>query len=268
MNHGVTAVAGRSAYLARDPASDGRLRLFCFHHAGGSASAFTGWAEPLAAAVDVLPVQLPGRENRVREPALEEIGELVGQLAAQLGPYLRAPYAFYGHSMGALVAYCLAAHQQAHSLPGPRVLAVGAYPAPHLPPPLDTVRLLPDGEFGEWLIGIGGMSPMLRDYPQWMRSAVALTRADLNLCHSFGGPGAHDAPLDCPIHAFNGDADPLMTDALARAWGRYTRSGCEVHTIPGGHLFPAQSREVFLDTLDSVLAGADAAGRTHEGRNP
>jgi pimeloyl-ACP methyl ester carboxylesterase len=95
-------------YLISQPSEEPRLRLFCFHHAGGGASIFSGWPSVLGRLADVLPVQLPGRERRIREPRITDRAILVDELEHHLGPYLRRPYVFYGHSMGGLIAYDLA----------------------------------------------------------------------------------------------------------------------------------------------------------------
>lgn len=103
----LTGPAG-TPYLTADSGKPGVLRLFCFHHAGGAASVFSSWRRHLAPEVTVLPVQLPGRERRIRKPRFIAMAELTQDLARQLDPYLNGPYAFYGHSMGGLVTWNLA----------------------------------------------------------------------------------------------------------------------------------------------------------------
>src|SRR5262249_41809067 len=95
-------------YLSIPPSPGGRLRLFCFHHAGGAASVFSGWPAALPPGVDVLPVQLPGRESRRREAVPADFESLIAALDAELAEHVRAPYALYGHSLGGSVAYHLA----------------------------------------------------------------------------------------------------------------------------------------------------------------
>src|SRR4051812_38568638 len=85
-----------------------RLRLFCFPFAGGGASAFRLWSQGLPLTVDVCPVQPPGRETRFREPAYTRLPPLVTALADALRPHFDRPFAFFGHSMGAIVAFELA----------------------------------------------------------------------------------------------------------------------------------------------------------------
>lgn len=113
-------------------------RLFCFPYAGGGASAYRRWQRGLDAhdaGVQVMPVQLPGREERYDEPRFTDLDALVDDLDAQLDEELAEPHIFYGHSMGALIAYSLARRRQARGAALPRALVLSSYRAPHLPSP-------------------------------------------------------------------------------------------------------------------------------------
>jgi surfactin synthase thioesterase subunit len=116
-------------YLLRRPIPGTRLRLFCFHHAGAGATAFKAWPQALSPA-DVLPVQLPGREGRVSETRFGDMELLVEELRKYIGPELRPPYAFYGHSMGALISFNIARAMEESGQPGPEFVAVGAAAQP------------------------------------------------------------------------------------------------------------------------------------------
>jgi surfactin synthase thioesterase subunit len=224
-------------YLPRDPAPDARLRLYCFHHAGGAASAFAGWRTALAPDVSVLPVQLPGREGRVGAGRLTRITQLVEDIDGCIGPAPTEPFAFYGHSMGALLAYALCQRRLRLGRSLPVALLVGAYGPPDQPPDLAPIIGLPDDELVHWLLGLGGMSPALLGYPAWLAAAAALTRDDLRVCHSYQHSAHADAgPLPCPIHVFHGSDDPLSAENEA-GWSAHTSAGCATHEVPGGHLF-------------------------------
>src|SRR5204863_8481508 len=85
--------------LAPNPRA--KLRLFCFHYAGGSASIFRAWPSALPGEIEVCAVQLPGREARLREPSFTRLPEVIQALAPALRPYFTLPFAFFGHSLGA-----------------------------------------------------------------------------------------------------------------------------------------------------------------------
>ncbi|GAA4254353.1 thioesterase II family protein [Dactylosporangium darangshiense] len=241
-----------SGYLTREPGPGDALRLFCFHHAGGAASVYSPWPARLAPAVTVLPVQLPGRETRRREPRLRDMATLVERLEEHLDPFLDRPFAFYGHSMGALVALRMTLQRYRMSRTTPVQLLVAAFPAPHLPqaavPPAD----IPDDDLLRWMTGIGGISPALLRYPEWVRTATDLVRDDLALCRS--GRLAAPVSLPCFVHAFYGTTDPLMSPQSALAWRPYGGAGFAVHPVPGGHLFHHESAAALLPRLHALLS--------------
>ncbi|MFC5663844.1 thioesterase II family protein [Kitasatospora misakiensis] len=246
-------------YLAPAAGTDAELRLFCFHHAGGAASAYTGWQERLGPRISVLPVQLPGRERRAAEPRFTRIDALVADLDRQLDPLLDAPYAFYGHSMGALVAYRLTLLRAARGRSLPERLMVGAYPPPHLLAPIADALNLDDRDLARWLVDTGGMSELVLRYPDWVRSALELLRDDLRVCQSHRPAG--EPPLPCPIDVFAGEQDPLLPIDRVDGWARHTTAGCEVHALPGGHFFLHESSAVLLRTVALLLSGRDASHR-------
>jgi surfactin synthase thioesterase subunit len=250
-------------YLPYPAGNRAPVRLFCFHHAGGAASAFSGWAGQFDPYAQVAPVQLPGRERRIREARVLDMDELVTRLDRHLDAALRAPHVLYGHSMGALVAYRLAQRRAARGAPGPLALLAGAAWAPHQPSPAAALAEMPDDELARWLEDIGGLSPMTREHPEWLDTALALTRDDLRLYASdaareapAGAPGRSGEPLDCPVHVFAGADDPVVPLSAAAGWARHTRAGSQVHTVPGGHFFVRDHWTPFRARLRPVLTGA------------
>jgi surfactin synthase thioesterase subunit len=241
----------RTRYLPTEPDSGAPLRLFCFHHAGGSASVFNDWQRALGPSVNVLPIQLPGRERRFSEPRIRHLPELINELDAQLDPWLRAPHAFYGHSMGAMIAYSLTRQRAAAGRSLPERLMVGGFPAPHRPHALAESAGLDDEEFAHRLIELGGISAVLRDYPDWLRAAAGLVRDDLALCT--GHRVARWEPLPCAVDVFTGEDDPLMREGDADEWVEHTRASFSVRRIPGAHFFPWDSPDIFLRHLAGTL---------------
>jgi surfactin synthase thioesterase subunit len=243
-------------YLAQAAGDTDGLKLFCFHHAGGAASTFSSWQGVLGPTVMVLAVQLPGRERRAAEPRFTDMDALIADLNEQLGPLLDGPHAFYGHSMGALIAYKLTQARASGGQELPTRLMVGAYPPPHAPAPIGMALELSDVELTRFLVDIGGMSELITRYPDWVRAALRLTRDDLRLCQSCQPHS--DPPLPCPIDVFTGESDPLLPPAKAAEWDKYSTAGCHLHTIPGGHFFIHDSRTVFLSAVAAALSGMDA----------
>ncbi|MGI5351740.1 thioesterase II family protein [Streptomyces sp. CA-250714] len=244
-----------NAYLAAPPghrptdappgtgevSADG-LRLFCFHHAGAGALTFARWRRGFDPGVCVLPVRLPGRETRLREPRITDGRRLLDELDAQLGPLLEQPYALYGHSLGALVAYRFAQRVRRAGRPTPALVGLGACPPPHLPTPLTDQRELPDAALLAALDRYGTLPSYLFERPRWLRTLLSTMRDDLRLAASLRGvDGAADEgwnePLDCPVHAFAGTADEAAPPAAVAEWRRWANGPFAVHTVPGGHFF-------------------------------
>ncbi|CAM5644567.1 thioesterase II family protein [Streptomyces atroolivaceus] len=257
-----TAGGTPSPYLLprqADPAG-APLRLFCFHHAGGSASSFSGWQPRLGGGVTVVPVQLPGREHRAREPRLHDFARLLDELDEALDPLMDAPYAFYGHSMGGIVAYEMARRRFAQGRTPPRQLLVGACPPPHAPRGDIAPDRVTDEELTAWMTGLGGLPELVLRYPEWLRLAVAVLRDDLRLAHGRApGPGPGEEPLPVPIRVFAGSSDPLVTPGLAAGWARHTSADFRVFNLPGGHFFHRSAPTIMLRLISSLLAAEYAA---------
>lgn len=244
--------AARTRYLDRDPDPADEVRLFCFHHAGGGASVFGSWAERLGPRAGVYPVQLPGREGRIREPRFRALAGLLPRLDAELDFAFDRPFAFYGHSMGALIAHQLAHHRHARARTLPSVLLAAAFPGPLLAAPLADASRLGDDQLSDLLVEVGGMSETVRRYPAWTAAAIALLRDDLTLCHS---PRPHpDRALPVPIHALTGADDPLVTSSDAAGWADHTTAGFTLDVLPGGHLFLRDPASTVLSTVETALA--------------
>ncbi|MGF0175363.1 thioesterase II family protein [Streptomyces sp. Marseille-Q5077] len=252
--------------LSRAPRPDARLRLFCFHHAGGGASFFSSWARRVPSDVDVLPVQLPGREARYREPRYQDAGEVVDALGRDLAPCLDAgPWAAYGHSMGALLSFALAAARLRAGGRGPDALFLGAYAAPHRTPTLPPPDRYEDGELARLLVDFGGLDPRFLGRADRLRGgAPGLPGPPPGLAgHPPGGaPGPGHAPgPPAPCRRGVGGAagppagtdDPLVDPAAVRAWGRYVHR-FRLTPVPGGHFFPREAPDAFFDRLNRSLA--------------
>jgi surfactin synthase thioesterase subunit len=243
-------------WLNARPSPDDRLRLFCFHHAGGGASAFRGWQDVLAPGIAVYPVQLPGREGRVRERRITDLTTVVTEIEEALGPWLDRPYAFYGHSMGALIAHALTGRLLVAGKRLPERLLVGAFPGPMLGAPLAGVPDMSDEALTDLLVRIGGMSDTVRRYPDWRAAAIALLRADLRICHGPWPPTSPELPV--PIEVFTGSDDPLVSAEDVAAWARHGSAGVRTHLLPGGHFFLHDAATELLGLIRSVLGTVPA----------
>jgi len=209
-------------------------RLICFPHAGAGASAFAEWAKLLPEDIELVAVQLPGRQNRIGEEPFRDVGRLTTALRHALRPVLEGRYAFFGHSGGAIAAYELARALAAAGEGGPEHLFVSAQPAPDVPP-VRVLHELPDDAFRAELIALGGIDPEIAAMPEVMEMLLGLLRTDFRLWEGYRptSPGA----VDCPVTALSPDADPRAPRDAVRGWQVFTTAGFRLRTFSGGHFY-------------------------------
>ncbi|HLX49723.1 MAG TPA: thioesterase domain-containing protein [Streptosporangiaceae bacterium] len=217
----------------REPAgqADAACLLFCLPYSGGGASAFRSWRGLLAPQVGVLPVCLPGREERIGEPLRMPIAEIAAAIAARAD----RPYAIYGHSMGARLGFEVIRELDRCGAP----LPVTFYPAAARPldirdPIADSV-LLPDDEFLAALIDRVGMPAEVAQVPELRALLLPVLRADFQWIYRYRYRA--DPPLRVPVTALAGIADGEVSADVMLGWQRMTSAGFRLHTIDGGHLF-------------------------------
>lgn len=226
------------------PRPQARLRLICFPHAGGTALAFFRWARRLPEDIEVVAVQYPGRAERRGHPMPGGMRTLVAGVRAAVAPVAeQGPYAFFGHSMGAAVAYETALALRASGVPGPEHLLVSgrSHQGPDLPESSD------DQEAAMRLIQrLGGTSPALLDDAETRKAILAMVTADWRLLESYR-PSLPEPPLSLPVTAMTGSHDPITEVDGMHSWSRVTGGPFALNVFPGGHFY--------LDTaIDEVIA--------------
>jgi len=232
---------------------DARLRLLCLPHAGGGTADFRSWSDGLSPSVDVCPVSLPGREQRLGERAFDAMEPLVQALVEGLAPVLRAaPWAVYGHSMGAWIGFELSRAARRHRLPLPVLFLCASRRAPHLPARLPLLSALPASAFTDAVQKRYGAIPdAIRENPEILRLFLPTMRADFTLLDRYRY--RDEPPLSVPIVAFRGEDDPVEPEPDLRAWSEHTSASFDFVTIPGGHFFLRESRSILLGHLDRLL---------------
>ncbi|MFI2437499.1 thioesterase II family protein [Streptomyces sp. NPDC018693] len=233
------------------PAPGARIRLLCLPHAGGGALAYRAWARALAPDIEVVAIRLPGRESRFREEPFSRLGDLVPGLVKDLAPLLAEPHAWFGHSMGALIAFEACRASRALGLGRARRLLVSGRPAPHLPLRGAPVHAAPMADLVARLRANGGTPDEVLEDDVAMAALLPMLRADYSVAETY----AHrpDEPLDCPLSVFGGEQDPLVTPQELAAWRRHSARGCTVRTYPGGHFYLHEEPAPLLRVIESDL---------------
>lgn len=230
------------------------IRLFCFPYAGGSATAFARWASLLPQGIEVCPVQYPGRENRMAEPPLTDVGEMARLAAAALAPYFDMPFAFFGHSLGALVAYEMARELQRAGGARPRHLIASAHRAPQVPSRREPTWQLGDADFKRRLQELNGTPKEVFEHEELLELVLPLLRADFQLAETYTHqPGR--APLDCPVTVFGGTSDSDITEDDLNAWAEVTRGGFRLKMFEGDHFFIHTRADGLLREVSQILLG-------------
>ncbi len=234
----------------RNPDAD--LRLFCFHFAGGSASVFRGWADYLPGNVELVAVQLPGREGRYNEDFIAEFDDLITILVNVIASMLDKPYIVFGHSMGTIKSFELIRKLKSQGLPQPLLYIPAGRKAPHFPDSDPPIAHLSDREFRREL---------LRKYPETLEDVLRneelwevfmpLLRADFKLYESYRF--RKGVKLDCPIVAFAGEVEPDLQEHELQAWADLTTGGFQTKRFPGGHFFIRSAQARVLEAISTYL---------------
>lgn len=238
------------------------MRLFCFSYAGGAASVYREWPALLPAFIDVCPVQLPGRENRLGEAPRSDLNALAGELDEHLSPWLDKPYAFFGHSLGALIAFELARTMRRRGGAAPRHLFASARRAPHFRPQEPFMHTQPQDELVRRLRVYDGTPEEILANREFMAVFAPVIRADFALYerHTY----VEEPPLACDLTVFGGTDDGESSDDRLEAWRSHAAGAFRLRLFPGGHFFlnEPDTRAELLADIASVLGGDRAGGRT------
>ncbi len=238
--------------FASRPNPQARLRLFCFPHAGGGASFFRSWIGILPPDIEVCPVQLPGRENRLKEPPFDQFTPLIHALVEGLSPYLTLPFAFFGHSMGALISFGLARQLRIENLPVPMHLFVSAYRAPQIPNTEPPLHQLPESAFVKKLLGFNGTKQEVMENDELRQFLLPILRADFAVCETYSHTA--EEPLTCPITVFGGAQDSRVSHDYLAAWREQTSSYFTLRKLPGDHFYLQNMRSPLLQFVFQDLS--------------
>lgn len=238
MSGAARAPAARNPWVRISPSRPGeRLRLVCFPYAGGTAATYHSWQTHLPESISLCAVQLPGRADRIREMPIKQLGSMLACLETALAPVFRAgPFAFFGHSMGALIAFELTRRLRQRGGPEPVVLFVSGRAAPDIADIAATpLHALSNAELVDWLRALNGTPEEVLANPEAMELVIGSLRADVEMLETWRH--VVEPPLHVPIVALAGQQDTSVTVSDVNAWSRQTTAAFTLEYLHGDHFF-------------------------------
>lgn len=234
-----------------EPNSQASLRLFCFPYAGGSSLIYRTWSADLPSTVEVCLIELPGRGKQMRLAALTRLEELVAAIAPMLLPYLDKPFAFFGHSMGALVSFELTHLLWREYNLYPVHLFLSARRPPQIPTTKPPVHNLPEPAFKEELRRLNGTPPQVLENNELMQLLIPTLRADFAVLETY--VYTPKPRLDCSITVYGGLQDKEVSYEQLQGWREQTNAGFSIKMFDGDHFFIQSAKTLLLESVSQEL---------------
>jgi medium-chain acyl-[acyl-carrier-protein] hydrolase len=238
------------------------MRLFCFPYAGGGPHTYRSWPDQLPKSIEVLAAQFPGRGGRLLESPFTELAQFVEESSQSLLQYSEKPFAFFGHSMGALVSFQLTCFLRRENRPLPLHLFLSGRAGPRGLKGKRRISELSDSGLIEELGRFDGTPEEVLQNAELMSMMLPSIRADFLACESY----VHgiEPPLPCSISAFAGLPDREVSPEQLEEWRRETSGSFSCKTFPGGHFYLNTAQTFLLETLANTLLPLLVAPPLHQ----
>ncbi len=229
------------------------IKLFCFPYAGGSSAAYHPWKPLLRDGIELRAIELAGRGRRISDNPYENLKDAVEDVFGLIHEEIKeSPYMFFGHSMGAMIAYDLAQKIRDMQLPGPVHLFFSGKGAPNIDRPDEKkYHLLDENAFREEVIKLGGTPPEFFEHPELMELFLPLLKNDFRIAETHK-PIKTIKEFEQDITVLLGREDDLNAEQRDE-WRKHTSKCCHVHHFPGGHFFMHDEQKAILRIIEDVV---------------
>lgn len=229
------------------------MRLFCFPYSGGSAQIYKNWAAQLPSFVEVNAVELPGRSGRFRDQKFTSVPEAIASLVPDIRPYTNKPFALFGHSLGACLAYEMARALEKEGRTAALVTVSGMM-SPENPSDEPQIYHLPDAEFKQKVREYNGTPQEVMAHEELMDLILPILKADFTMADTYTykeGP-----KITSSLAALTGTKDPHTNEEGVRGWANYTTGAFTYQLFPGDHFFVNDQETEVLALLSRLLKGS------------
>lgn len=226
------------------------VTLFCLPFAGGSKYSLSFLKKVLPRNISCTFLEYPGRGTRIKEDFAQDIYEVVNDIYIKIAPLLEKPYAIYGHSMGAKIAYLLALRIRDEGKAAPLHLFISGTDAPSVPSKSAPRHLLPKEEFVTAVKELGGLPDEILEHEEMLEYFEPILRADFKVSESYQHKRV--LPLKSPLTVMVGDKEDMEDEDILE-WQSETEVPIKLYKLPGNHFFIYNNEKEIGKIIETAL---------------
>lgn len=233
-----------------------KIKLICFHYAGGNASWYDSWCEKNDGFFEIYPVQLPMRSERIDESMPDTMEELAEEFIRECIPLFKEPFVLFGHSMGAQLAYETACQLKVNYGISPLLLVISACGAPiRAERELNgySAKTVSEEKLIQILTDYAQTDSLLLEYLEFREYYLPIVRQDFFLCENYCKPP--EKIISSPVYVFRGNNDFSVTYESSEKWKAYTSGECKQFVFDGNHFYAEDYVEKILEVIKEKVIG-------------